>query len=325
MEPIEAQYDAALCGAVLVSPKEMIARVSGADASRYLQGRVTQNVASLQPGGGAKSLLLNPQGRVLGQFVILRREQDFLLLAEHAAVEDPEPYFARELLRFKVADQVDFEYLHEELDCIAMLGPKTPEVFAKLGWSMPEASFAHQSLLWESIPLTVVRSARGAAVGVDVLVPRPAASKLRQELFNVEPSLLEGTEQVLELLRITQSIPRMGPELGEKTLATEIETKDLISYGKGCYAGQEVVEMSTARGRPNRQLLQLRGVAETAPPAGSTVFSLGDTAVECGSVTSSQRIPSAGECRCLAFVKTKWADADQFLIDGVLFSRTTLQ
>ena len=41
-----------------------IVRVTGADAERYLQGQLSQDVSELAPGGWAWSLVLSPQGKL---------------------------------------------------------------------------------------------------------------------------------------------------------------------------------------------------------------------------------------------------------------------
>src|SRR5690554_5182991 len=104
MFTLEKQFDAATNACVMFSPAIVPIIAEGPDTSRYLQGRITQNIATLAPGKGAKSLLLSPQGRVLGQFTIFKREKDFLLLSEPAAAENSYEYFSDALLKFKVAD-----------------------------------------------------------------------------------------------------------------------------------------------------------------------------------------------------------------------------
>lgn len=62
-------------------------------------------------------------------------------------------------------------------------------------------------------------------------------------------------ESDLETLRIQAGVPLINIELTDKISVADVPLDDLVSFNKGCYAGQEVVEMSIARGRANKKLI----------------------------------------------------------------------
>src|SRR5436309_6107929 len=62
-------------------------RVSGADATSWLHDLVTANVAGLEEGGSARSLLLSPAGRVRADFQVTRDTDGFLLFQDDAQPE----------------------------------------------------------------------------------------------------------------------------------------------------------------------------------------------------------------------------------------------
>ena len=64
--------------------------------------------------------------------------------------------------------------------------------------------------------------------------------------------------EALEGRRVEVGVPRIGLDMGEKTLALEVPVEDAISSTKGCYLGQEVVARGTARGHVNRRLVAAR-------------------------------------------------------------------
>jgi aminomethyltransferase len=78
--------------------------------------------------------------------------------------------------------------------------------------------------------------------------------------------------------------------------------EELVSFNKGCYAGQEVVEMATARGRPNRQLVKF-SVPGREVTAGSKL-STDNSKAAAGEVTSSVYLPQDNRSLILALVKT---------------------
>src|ERR1700755_2916331 len=59
-------------------------RLTGAKAAEYLQGQVTNDVESLQPGEGCYAALLSHKGKVVADMRVLRGE-DFVWLDTEAA------------------------------------------------------------------------------------------------------------------------------------------------------------------------------------------------------------------------------------------------
>ncbi|HJQ82650.1 MAG TPA: aminomethyl transferase family protein, partial [Candidatus Binatia bacterium] len=71
----EAEYRALREGAALVDLSFRVpVRVTGADRATFLQGMLTNDVASLRPGAGCAALLLTIQGRVTADVRVLALE-----------------------------------------------------------------------------------------------------------------------------------------------------------------------------------------------------------------------------------------------------------
>ena len=66
-------------------------RITGSDATRWLNGMVTNSIQSLQPGEGNYNFLLNAQGRIQGDCTIYREpgagEATFLLETDKSQLE----------------------------------------------------------------------------------------------------------------------------------------------------------------------------------------------------------------------------------------------
>ena len=72
----------------------------------------------------------------------------------------------------------------------------------------------------------------------------------------------------LSALRLTQGVPWFGYDFGEKQIPHEAGLQDShISYTKGCYTGQEIVERVRSRGQVNRKRVQLVFSGNTVPEA----------------------------------------------------------
>jgi folate-binding protein YgfZ len=113
----------------------------------------------------------------------------------------------------------------------------------------------------------------------------------------VEPTLA-GDE--LELRRIVAGGPAWGKELDDRVLPAEAGlTETHVSFGKGCYPGQEPVARLHYRGHPNRSLRRL-GVDALELPGQDTELSLEDKVV--GRITSAAR-RSDGTILALGYVR----------------------
>ena len=307
-------------GAVLFDRPLLTAiKVGGPDHPRYLQGRITQDLNQLETGRSIGSLLLSPQGKIQGKFLILKRESDLLLLAERLPDDANAEEFIRALLQFKVADQVDVESLGSSHRVLTLQGAASAGQLESIGCSVPNEQ-SHAASDWQGQSLTLAASQRGEIPGFDIICSNEAEAGLREVLIGAGAVL--GSPDCWKMLRIESVLPEMGAELGEKTAATEIDVRTLVSFEKGCYAGQEVVEMSIARGRPNKSLVRLSGPAEAALPEGADIIDAA-SGKKCGSVTSSVFFPSREEAGCLGFIKAAFIESTAFTADGIELQRTS--
>ena len=252
-------------GAVRV-PRDVV-RVSGNEATAYLQGQLSQDVAALEPGGSAWSFALQPQGKVDAWFRVSRVDDDFVLDVDEGAGSA----LTARLERFKLRTEVQFEPLGWAM--VALRGPLAAET------DLPDAPVAHDPG-WPGI------------AGVDVLGPGTGV------LDAVPLCELEA----YEWLRIEAGVPAMGRELTEEIIPAESGVVERsVSFTKGCFTGQELVARIDSRGgNVPRHLRGLVLSGDEPPEPGSTVRSDDQ---EVGSVTSSGRSPALGAATALAYVK----------------------
>jgi len=114
--------------------------------------------------------------------------------------------------------------------------------------------------------------------------------------------------------RVEVGVPRIGVDMGAKTLALEVPVEDAISTTKGCYLGQEVVARGTARGHVNRRLVPLL-LAGPMPAPGSPLLRDGK---DVGQLTSVGHAFGAGTLAALGFVRREhWEPGTELAVgDG---------
>jgi folate-binding protein YgfZ len=269
---------AALAFAAAVHDLGWLRRVAvrGEDRFRWLNGMVTNAVNDLAPNAGAWNLVLNAQGRILGDLHVWRDGDNLDLVI---AADQYEKLLAH-LERFIIMD--DVELTPENETALGLAGPLAAALLERLGLPAPSELLTSVHADWNGQPLRIARA-------YGVLVPHyelwmqaaqlPAFWKALQEA-GATPVGAAG----LEAFRIAEGIPAYGIDIAERDLPQETSQLRALSFSKGCY--QEIVERIRSRGSVHRHLrtLELFG---PVPAAGSTLTWEGGAA---GQITSAAEL-----------------------------------
>jgi folate-binding protein YgfZ len=109
--------------------------------------------------------------------------------------------------------------------------------------------------------------------------------------------------QAFETARIEAGIPRFGADMDETNIPLEcgIESR-AVTYNKGCYIGQEVINRIHSVGHVNRELrgLRLADDLKALPARGDKLFHAGK---EVGYVTSAVKSPALNANIALGYVR----------------------
>ena len=141
--------------------------------------------------------------------------------------------------------------------------------------------------------------------GFDLFVPTNALGAVADKLIAAAKSV--GGRAcgwtAFEIARFEAGIPRFGADMDETHLPLEcgIEAR-AVSYHKGCYIGQEVINRIHSIGHVNRELRGLRLAEEpkTLPANGDKLFHAGK---EVGHVTSALHSPALNANLALGYVR----------------------
>ncbi len=264
---------------------------SGPDARRYVNAVLTSNVRDLQPGQGAVGLLLTPQGHILAEIETFARNGS-ILAASHAMVR--ERTFST-FDKFIIMDDVTLEDVTPITGNLDLLGPRTAALVSELCGvnlvDMPD--LAHAEARIGSIPCRIVRYNWATHSAARIIVDREGLPSLWHELdkqVRAHGGVPAGME-ALNSIRLESGTPWFGLDYDEKNIPHEAGLEHShISYEKGCYTGQEIVERVRSRGHVNRRLTLLKFLAAKPPDAGTKLFAAGNAA-EVGHVTSAAVSP----------------------------------
>lgn len=263
--------------------------LDGADRVRFLNAITTNDVKSLQAGQGVTGLLLNPQGHILAEITTLALEER-LLLRTHAVTAERT---FETLEKYIIMDDASLVNITEDLGSLTIEGPLASQLvqdFAGVSLEgQPENS--HWEKIIEGIPCRIVRRSHFASPGAELVIERERIDALWNYLASKAREMRGGRVgyEVLNTLRLEAGIPWFSYDFDEKVIPHEAGLEQShISYTKGCYTGQEIVERVRSRGQVNRRLTRVKFSAPS-PPAAGTKLLAGEK--EVGQVTSAALSP----------------------------------
>jgi folate-binding protein YgfZ len=263
---------------------------TGPDRVRYLNAILTNNIKGLQTSHGTVSLLLNAQGHIQAEIETYALP-DKLFCLSYAMIRER---LIPTLDKYIIMDDVTLTDDTPHFGTLGLEGPAAPALVLELTGvdlnALPDLVRTHAHL--GEIPCTIVRRSPGRSLAADFLIERSHLEPLWQLLLERTRAAGGGPMgyTALSALRLIQGVPWFGYDFGEKQIPHEAGLEDShLSYTKGCYTGQEIVERVRSRGHVNRKLVHLIFAGTAVPAAGETLSADGK---EVGYVTSAAAPPS---------------------------------
>ena len=264
--------------------------LTGPDRVRFLNAISTNDVKSLTEGHGSLGLLLNPQGHILAE-AECHALPDQLLVLTHAMVRERT---AEWLEKYVIMDDVTLEDATARFGSVALEGPAAASLLHQVCGlkldAMPD--FAHREVVIGAAAGLAIRRSHFGEVGAEIVAARESLPGIWQMLAGVvrKPGGGPVGYAALNALRLEAGIPWFSYDFDDQRIPHEagLETSH-ISYTKGCYTGQEIVERVRSRGHVNRRRVGLQFEGTTPPPAQTKL--LADDK-EVGHVTSAAYSPA---------------------------------
>jgi folate-binding protein YgfZ len=252
--------------------------LSGPDARRFCNGMFTNNIRDLKPGEGNRSAACDDLGRIHCLLDIYCTDPHTFL----AVLEGVDSgWFEERYGLYIVFDDVEMIAHPDDPWVLSVQGPKATDVLAAAGLPAPSSGHAQ---VGEGI--RVCRKDRAGTGGFDLFVPADVLDTTFEALAASGASPV-GRE-ALEAVRIAHGRAAWPQDGTEKSLVHELGLdKEVCSFTKGCYLGQEVINRVDVKGQVNKRLTGLLLSEDALPPGGAQVL-LGEDVV--GAVTSAARV-----------------------------------
>ena len=268
-------------------------RVTGGDRLRWLAGMLTNGIQQMEPDTGSYNFILSAQGRIQGDCYAFVRADDVLL---ETSAEQVQPMMTL-LDRFIIMDDVELADISAEWHGIGIAGPEAVALLAKIGIASDAlATLTLRPLTRNGFELTLIAAYAPTVPRFEIWcndITEVAA--IRSAL--IAAGAADCDSEAVEAFRILNGIPLYGIDIRDKDLPQETAQTRALSFSKGCYIGQEIVERIRSRGAVHRTFTGF--LLEGEVPAAGTVLELDGKPV--GEITSAVDI--SGRKLALGYIR----------------------
>ncbi len=271
--------------------------LSGAEAGVATGRLLTRPVADLAVGRVRYALLCNETGGVVDDVTVYRTAEDRVFLCVNAAnIAKDEAW-----IRAHVDANVEIRNTSDDTGLVALQGPRSVEVLARLGAESATAlkRFRYDRLEVGGVPVGISRTGYTGADGFELYCDAEHAEALFESLLaegeslGVKPAGLGARDT----LRLEAALPLYGHELDDETSPLEAGLGRFVDPDHD-FIGATAIRERAAAGAQRALAgfaLEDRGIARD----GHTVVSDGE---EVGRVTSGAPSPTLGKSIGLAYV-----------------------
>jgi folate-binding protein YgfZ len=293
----------------------------GPDRVRYLNAILTNNIKDLAKGHGNVSLLLNPQGHILAEIETYALADRFFCVS-YAMIRER---LVEWMDKYIIMDDVTLTDETLGYGTLALEGPDAAAIVKELAGidlsTIDDLASVDVEILRcaqddtsgkvnekgeferKRVSCRVVKRSPGGMAGAEFVAERKDLIELWQLLLKAVRKGGGGPMgyAALSAHRLALGVPWFSYDFGEKQIPHEAGLENShISYTKGCYTGQEIVERVRSRGQVNRKRVELEFFGETVPTA-ATVLTMDGK--EVGAVTRAAKTWDPERILGMAYVR----------------------
>lgn len=283
--------------------------VSGADATAFLHGQLSNDLQGLAPGASLLAGYCNAKGRLYALPRLWRAGEDWQLCLP----ADTAGAVLKRLRMFVMRSQVTLTQ-RDDITLLGVAGEGAADCLRQAGLPVP----GEINAVTQQGAVTVLRWP-GSPARFQVCVSDDAASALWAALADKAHPVAAS---IWRLLDIDAGLPAIYAPTLEAFVPqmVNLELVDGVSFRKGCYPGQEIVARMHYLGKPSRRMYRVQAVGG-APPPGAAVLDQAER--EVGTVVDAQGT-GVDTCRMLVVLQVGVSESALYLAGGGQLDRLTL-
>jgi tRNA-modifying protein YgfZ len=277
-----------------------VIKVSGDDATTFLQAQLTNDITKLDDGHAQWNGWCSPKGRLLVVFLIVREDANFLLLLPKSLQSAIQKRLGMFVLRAKVKIE-DVSATLQRLGLVWINAAPTNIIE-----NMPQT------------PMTSQLSGLGRIVRI---------SDRRALILGDTETLHQTWSQLKTNFPLTGAASWDLAAIGEGVIEITPETQDAyvpqmanfeliggVNFKKGCYPGQEIVARTQYRGILKRRMVRASFGASSAPTPNTAIYSpaFGDQAAG----TIALAVTHDGIVEALIVAQIEAISSDSLFVDA---------
>ncbi|MCP9496151.1 MAG: aminomethyltransferase family protein [Pyrinomonadaceae bacterium MAG19_C2-C3] len=284
--------------------------VSGAEAVQFLNGMITNDIATLETGAWMFAAFPNVQGRLIAMARVLCTAPNTFLFDLEAPTHET---ILKNLTRFTFAGDFHLTDRTHDTVCLSVQGAHANgAVDHVLGVEAASLEpYRGGRFTFQDLTFTIMRATHTGEDGFDIFIDAASASVLFDRL--IDAGVHPAGYDALEILRIEAGIPRHGTDINDSNIVLEAGNTEAVSFTKGCYIGQEIIARIHWRGHVAKQLAGIQ-LASAVPLEPDTKLYSAIDDKEAGRITSVAISPALGRTVALAIVKYAYLAPDTQLV-----------
>jgi folate-binding protein YgfZ len=254
---------------------------SGEEAQTFLHGQITNDLRGLRENAAVFAGYLSPKGRMLANFLVMKRREDVLVMLPEALRESIQKRLSMFILRSKVkARDAGAEWVR-----LGINGPDAAALVAEvLGVAAPEGMMA----MAHGEQAFTLRLGDGR---FDLFIAPDAAPAAWEKLAARARPV---GAPAWDWLMVQAGVPVVLPQTQDHFVPqmANMEILGGVSFNKGCYPGQEIVARSQYLGKVKRRLHLAHLDAEARP--GDELFAPDPADQSAGLIANAAPAPEGG-------------------------------
>jgi hypothetical protein len=276
-----AERAAAASGTIVADLSQLgVIAFRGEETATFLQGQLTNDVRSLHADAAQWNGYCSPKGRLLGNFLVWRQDEDYCLQLSG----DILPNVLKRLSMFILRAKVQGRDASDECVRLVVAGPLAQAAVRAAMGAVPDAAM-------RSMPTEAGLVVRvGDNKFVLSVVPERAVAVWQALRLSATPV----GAPVWDWLRLNAGIPMIVAATQEQFVPQMVNLEVIggVNFQKGCYPGQEIVARSQYLGKLKRRMFLAHVDAEAAP--GDSLYSADLEGQATGTVVNAAPAPAGG-------------------------------